>query len=161
MSRTTYSTPLNAARLLLRATAAALFLATAAGTAVAQKHGGDDGEHRPRLLLVFAPDENNKALQDQYARLQRDAGQVDSEDVDVIYVIGDHTVKLPPPDMKTVSGDEMRKHYHVDADGFRVVLVGTDGWEKHRWSEPTDANQIVSRAQDMPKPKSALDQDKH
>jgi hypothetical protein len=137
-----------------------LALALAAGTAAAQKHGEGE-EHRGRLLLVFAPDENNKFLQDQYTRLQRDAGEVDSEDVDVIYVIGDHTVKLPPPDMKTVSGDEMRKHYHVDADGFRVVLVGTDGWEKHRWSEPTDAKAIVSRAQDMPKPKSALDQDKH
>ncbi len=158
MSRTTYSTPMNAVRAILGATT--LALALTAGTALAQKHG-DGEEHRSRLLLVFAPDENNKFLQDQYTRLQRDAGQVDSEDVDVIYVIGDHSVKLPPPDMKTVSGDEMRKHYHVDADGFRVVLVGTDGWEKHRWSEPTDANQIVSRAQDMPKPKSALDQDKH
>jgi hypothetical protein len=139
------------------ATSAALILALGAGSASAQKHG-DSPEPRQRLLLVFAPDENNKSLVDQYSRLQRDSGAIDSEDVDVIYVIGDHMVKLPPPDMKTVSGDEMRKHYHVDATGFRVVLVGTDGWEKARWSEPTDAKQIVSRAPDMPKPKSALDE---
>ena len=44
------------------------------GAALAQKQGGYE-EHRPRLLLVFAPDENNKALLDQYARLQRDAGR--------------------------------------------------------------------------------------
>ena len=139
--------------------AIAMAMAFTAGQSLAQKHG-DREEHRSRLLLVFAPDEENKTLQDQYARLQRDAGAIDSEDVDVVYVVGDHSVKLPPPDMKTVSGDEMRKHYHVDATGFRVVLVGTDGWEKARGSEATDASKILSRAADMPKPKSALDSDK-
>ncbi len=134
----------------------AIVLATViAGTAMAQKHGG--GPQRGRILLVFAPDENNKSLIDEYDRLQRDIGEVEAEDVDVVYVIGDRMVKLPPPDMKTVSSDELRKHYHVDATGFRVVLVGDDGWEKKRWSEPTDPHQILSRAADMPKPKSALD----
>lgn len=147
-----------AARAALALTA--VFLAFTASTATAQKRGGGGEPPRQRMLLVFAPDENNKALQEQYAQLQRASGEVDSQDVDVIYVIGDHSVKLPPPDMKTVSGDDMRKHYHVDADGFRVVLVGTDGWEKKRWSEPTDPHQIMSKVSDMPKPKSALDDDK-
>ena len=80
--------------------------------------------------------------------------------MDVVYIIGDRSVKLPPPDMKTVSGDEMRKHYHVDATGFRIVLVGDDGWEKKRWTEPTDPHAILSHAADMPKPKSALDDKK-
>jgi Domain of unknown function (DUF4174) len=147
-------------RIILRVAATLMTLAFAANPALAQKRGGGEPT-RSRLLLVFAPDESNKSLTDQYSRLQRDSGAIDSEDVDVIYVIGDHMVKLPPPDMKTVSGDEMRKHYHVDATGFRVVLVGGDGWEKARWSEPTDAKNILSRAADMPKPKSALDDDKH
>ncbi len=149
---------LNAARIAVTLTA--ICLAFTAQPASAQKHGGDGEPPRQRMLLVFAPDENNKALQDQYGQLQRASGEVDSQDVDVIYVIGDHSVKLPPPDMKTVSGDEMRKHYHVDAGGFRVVLVGTDGWEKARWAEPTDPHKIMSRVADMPKPKSALDDDK-
>jgi len=135
-----------------------LVLATAAATpALAQHHGDDGAEPRSRLLLVFAPDENNKQLIDQYQRLQRDTQEIDSDDVDVVYVIGDRMVKLPPPDMKTVSGDELRKHYHVDPTGFRVVLVGKDGWEKARWPEPTPTGTILNHAQDMPKPKSALD----
>jgi hypothetical protein len=135
-----------------------LALATAV-PAPAQKRGEDT--HRSRLLLIFAPDENNKQLLDQYVRNQRAVDAYDGADVDVLYVIGDHMVKLPPPDMKTVSAEELRKHYHIDTTGFRIVLVGDDGWEKRRWSEPTDPVQIVSRAPDMPKPKSALDQDKH
>jgi len=38
--------------------------------------------------------------------------------------------------------------------------VGGDGWEKTRWAEPTPPNKILSRAPDMPKPKSALDEKK-
>ena len=67
-----------------------------------------------RLLLVFAPDENNKALLTQFAELERDTAEVNSEDVDVVYVVGDRPVKLPPPDAKTESAENLRKHYHVD-----------------------------------------------
>jgi hypothetical protein len=138
--------------------AVALAVLLPGSTALAQK--GHQEEHRPRLLLVFAPDENNKSLIDQYGRLQRDSGEVDAEDVDIIYVIGDHMVKMPPPDVKTVSGNDLRKLYHVDADGFRVVLIGDNGWEKKRWSEPTDPHAILTHAAEMPKPKSALDNQK-
>jgi hypothetical protein len=136
-----------------------LALALATGglthTALAQKGAPDN--HRGRLLFVFAPDENNKALLEQYQRNERASGAFDGADVDVVYVVGDHMVKLPAPDAKTVSAGDLRKHYHVDATGFRVVLVGGDGWEKRRWTEPTDPSTIVNRAPDMPRPKSALD----
>jgi hypothetical protein len=134
-----------------------LLAAGAAQTALAQSHEPE----RSRLMLVFAPDENSKQLQAQYEVNQRDTAEIDGEDVDVIYVVGDRPVKLPPPDAKTESAENLRKHYHVDANGFRVVLVGRDGWEKARWPEPTDPHIIVGRAADMPKPKSALDDQKH
>lgn len=139
---------------------AGLALTTAVALPALAQHHSDGAPPRSRLLLVFAPDENNKQLIDQYQRLQHDMGELDSQDIDVVYVIGDHMAKLPPPDMKTVSGDELRKHYHVDATGFRVVLIGKDGWEKTRWSEPTPTGAILDHAQDMPKPKSALDDKK-
>ncbi len=139
-------------------TAAVAAIGMTACPAIAQKDGG--GPPRGRLLLVFAPDESDKSLTDEYQRLQSDLGEVNAEDVDVIYIIGDRPVKLPPPDARTETAENMRKHYHVDATGFRVVLVGDDGWEKRRWSEPTDPHEILRRASDMPKPKSALDAQK-
>lgn len=136
-----------------------LALVLAAGgvthSALAQKGAPDN--HRGRLVLVFGPSENDKTLLDQYQRNERASGVFDSADIDVVYVVGDHPVKMPAPDVKTVSADELRKHYHIDATGFRVVLVGDDGWEKRRWSEPTDPATIANRAPDMPKPHSALD----
>jgi len=130
----------------------------AAAPAHAQKHGPE--EHRSPMVLIFAPDENNKQLLEQYEQDQRAQEAFDGADIDLIYVIGDHMVKLPPPDMKTVSGGDLRKLYHVDATGFRIVLVGGDGWEKKRWAEPTPPRTIVNRAPDMPKPKSQRDEDK-
>lgn len=138
---------------------ALLSMALPAQSVLAQKKS-DEPEERSRLLLVFAPTEDNKNLVNEYQLLQQDTAEVNSEDVDVVYVIGDKTVKLPPPDMKTVTAESLRKHYHVDETGFRVVLVGKDGWEKARWSEATDPHLILVRAADMPKPKSALDQKK-
>jgi hypothetical protein len=136
-----------------------LALTLAAGglthTALAQKGAPDN--HRGRLLFVFGASENDKSVLDQYQRNEKAAGAFDGADIDVVYVVGDHPVKMPPPDAKTVTADELRKHYHVDATGFRVVLVGDDGWEKRRWTEPTDPATIVNRAPDMPKPHSALD----
>ena len=153
---------MDLAKIRTRTLTFGLIVALAAGglahTADAQKGGGDS--HRGRMLLVFAPSENDKQLLNQYQQNERAMSQYDGADVDVVYVIGDHMVKLPPPDVKTVSADELRKHYHVDASGFRVVLVGDDGWEKRRWTEPTDPAAIVNRAPDMPKPKSALDEKK-
>ncbi len=136
---------------------AALISVWTAAPATAQEH---DTEERSRLLIVFAPNPDSKPLIAQYEALQRDIGEVSSADVDVVYVVGDRPVKLPPPDAKTESADNMRKRYHVDANGFRIVLVGKDGWEKARWTEPTETNKILDRAPDMPRPKSALDPQK-
>jgi hypothetical protein len=138
----------------------ALGLIALALAAPANAQKGGPQEHRSPIVLIFAPDEDNKQLLAQYEQNQRAQDAFDGADIDVIYVIGDHMVKLPPPDMKTVSAGDLRKRYHVDATGFRVVLVGDDGWEKTRWAEPTSPRVIVNRAPDMPKPKSQQEEKK-
>src|SRR3569833_3131843 len=84
-----------------------LILALAAAAPANAQKGGRE-EHRSPMVLVFAPDENNKQLQQQYEQDQRAQDAFDGADIDLIYVIGDHMVKLPPPDMKTVSGGDLR-----------------------------------------------------
>ena len=113
----------------------------------------DRGEHepsRPRVLFVFAPDVENKPLQQEYDQLQRSQGDFEDSDITTIFVIGDRPVKLPPPDARTEEAGNLRKLYHVDANAFRMVLVGKDGWQKMRWSEPVDSHQILMHAADMP-----------
>jgi hypothetical protein len=113
----------------------------------------DKVEHeppRPRVLFIFAPDVQSKPLQQEYDQIQRAQGELEDSDIMTVFVIGDRQVRLPPPDSKTSDGASLRKLYHVDADAFRVVLIGRDGWQKMRWSEPVDAHQVMVYAADMP-----------
>ena len=75
-----------------------------------------------------------------------------------VFVIGDRPVKLPPPDVRTEEASNLRKLYHVDANAFRMVLIGKDGWQKMRWSEPVDPGQVMAHASEMPTKKKDEDQ---
>ncbi len=135
----------------------ALALVALAGVA----HPAAAAPARPRMLLVFAPNTDNAQLTREFAQLQQDSAQIDGEDVDVVYIVGDHTVKLPPPEARVETAANMRKRYHVDADGFRIVLLGDDGWEKHRWDAPTPTEDILRHTNEMPKKKTPGEDDKH
>jgi len=127
----------------------ALFVCLLAGAAFAA--GKEDRQPpRPRMLFVFAPDADNKPLQAQYDRLQKTSDDLEDGDILTVYVIGDRSVKVPGPDAHTEPAANLRKLYHVDADAFRMVLVGKDGWQKMRWNEPTDVHQVLMHASEMP-----------
>lgn len=124
-----------------------------AGWTGAPAMAADKAEHeppRPRVLFIFAPDVESKALQQEYDQIQHAQGELDDSDIMTVFVIGDRKVKLPPPDSKTTDGTSLRKLYHVDADAFRMVLIGKDGWQKMRWSEPVDIRQVMLHAAEMP-----------
>jgi len=126
-----------------------VFMAASAWTAVA----ADRPEHqppKPRVLFIFAPDVENKELQQEYDKVQRGQGELEDSDILTVFVIGDRTVRLPPPDSRTMDGVSLRKLYHVDANAFRMVLLGRDGWQKMRWSEPVDLREVMLHAADMP-----------
>jgi hypothetical protein len=126
------------------------------GASAADKE--DHEPPRPRVLFVFAPDTSNKPLQIEYEQLQKAGNALDDSDILTVFVIGDRPVKLPPPDARTDTAANVRKLYHVDADAFRMVLIGKDGWQKMRWSEPVDPGQVMAHASEMPTKKKEEDQ---
>jgi hypothetical protein len=136
-------------------------IALALGALAVTAHPASAAQERPRMLLVFGPSTDNPLLTKEFAQLQQDSAQIDGEDIDVVYIVGDHNVKLPPPDARVETAANMRKRYHVDADGFRIVLLGDDGWEKHRWDTPTPTEQILLYTNEMPKKKTPGEEDKH
>lgn len=139
----------------------AVLLSVAADHAALAADKEDAPPPRPRVLFIFAPDVENKPLQQEYDQIQRSQGELEDSDVLTVYVIGDRRVKLPPPDSKTEDAADLRKLYHVDANAFRVVLVGKDGWQKMRWSEPVDARQVLAHAAEMPTGHKQEDEDQH
>ena len=108
----------------------------------------------PTMLLIFAPDPENKAVMTQYDRL-KESRELEAAGVDVVYVIGDGQVKLPPDDRREEAAN-LRKRYHVDANAFRIVLVGREGSEKARWLEPMDPHLLTLRARELPRQREPL-----
>ena len=114
---------------------------------------------RPRVLYGFAPNLDSKELQKEYPVLQRAQADLEDSDILLVYVVGDRSVRLPPPESRTAQAAELRKLYHVDADAFRMVLIGKDGWQKMRWTEPADIHDVLLHAADMPQSRKDEDQD--
>jgi len=141
--------------------AAAAIAALFALQATAADDKADREPPRPRVLYIFAPDLNSKELQKEYPVLQRAEDDLEDSDIFLVYVVGDRSVKLPPPDARVAQASELRKLYHVDADAFRMVLIGKDGWQKMRWNEPVDVHQVLLHAADMPTGHKNDDQDQH
>jgi hypothetical protein len=112
---------------------------------------------RPRILFMFAPDADNKQAVTEYEMLQKALDAFDNSDIHTIIVVANRPVKMPP-DGHVEQAADLRKHYHIDADAFRLVLVGEDGWEKMRWTEPVDPHQVISHANEMPRPKESTTQ---
>jgi hypothetical protein len=134
--------------------AAALIAALLAPSASAQdKDTAPAQQPRPRVLFIFAPNMDDKQLALQYDKLQKEAGEVDDADLHTIFVIGDRQVRLPPPEAHMEDAANIRKRYHVDPTAFKLVLLGSNGWEKKRWSEPTDPHEIVNYTHELPSPK--------
>jgi hypothetical protein len=107
------------------------------------------------MLLIFAPDAENKPVAAEYDKLKQGAVELDQVGVDIVYVIGDGPIRMPPDDHR-VDAASLRKRYHIDANAFRMVLVGSEGLEKARWGEPVEPHQIAIRAREMPKQREPL-----
>ena len=106
----------------------------------------------PYVLFMFAPDTANGPAVAQYEMLQKDGQAIQNANMVQIYVIGNTPVKMPP-DGHTEEAANLRKRYHVDATAFRVVLLGENGAEKTRWSEPVQPQEIILHTNELPKPK--------
>ena len=44
----------------------------------------------------------------------------------------------------------LQNTYHIPPDSFSLILIGKDGHEKDRWSEPVDMQEIFSVIDAMP-----------
>jgi len=52
--------------------------------------------------------------------------------------------------MKQEEARELRSAFSVADDAFAVILIGRDGSEKARWTEPVSAQEIFGKVDAMP-----------
>ncbi|NHK28548.1 DUF4174 domain-containing protein [Parvularcula flava] len=90
--------------------------------------------HRPVLVFDAAGGHERVATMDP----EGDGGELKDRDILLVYVIG-NTVTLwdgNKGERVTDTADELRDRFDLTPQDFAVILIGKDGGEKGRWSEP-------------------------
>lgn len=102
-------------------------------------------EYRP--LLVFAPSAYDERLQSFYRQAAENRAALRDRQMLVLEVLPAGGRIDPPPGIDGPERNEplregeagaLRKRFRVTADDFVMVLVGKDGGEKHRYTDPDE-----------------------
>jgi len=116
----------------------------------------DDYRWENRPLLIFAPSAEDSTLAQQMETLQGHDEGFRDRDMVLLSVVADEASRLRsvPSDegqpLTAVAAQRLRERFDVPRDGFRVVLVGKDGTEKRRETEPVATRAIFDQIDAMP-----------
>ncbi|MBV9035922.1 MAG: DUF4174 domain-containing protein [Acidobacteriaceae bacterium] len=100
-----------------------------------------------RVLLLFAPSTNNDQIIQQKQMLDSHSAGLDERDLKVFEITG-----------SSQADEQLRGRFHVKADSFAVVLVGKDGSQKLKRSQPTDPEEVFKLIDSMPMRKEEMRQ---
>jgi hypothetical protein len=111
-----------------------------------------------RVLLVFAPSDQNPEFKRQFELLGREAAEMQQRDLIVIPVVvsagidtGANTLRVQhPPVASETDQIDLRHRFHVAPGQFAVILVGKDGGEKLRQGTPIRAETLKATIDAMP-----------
>jgi len=102
-----------------------------------------------RVLLVFAPSEDDHRQREQHSIFIGHEAGFDERDLQVFTLIGEGA-----------EVSRLREKLHIAGQGFVVVLIGKDGGVKLRKSEPVSAEQLFRTIDSMPMRKQEIKQSK-
>ncbi|WP_089129706.1 DUF4174 domain-containing protein [Tolypothrix sp. NIES-4075] len=102
-----------------------------------------------RLLLVFAPDENNPAYQKQMQLFQGQQADFSERDLLLVEILTEGTSRASGEAIDEADVVKVRSRFQSPED-FRVILVGKDGTQKRSDSKPVEAKVIFNEIDAMP-----------
>ena len=100
-----------------------------------------------RVLVVFAPGEDDPALTEQRRVLASAAQGARQRDLVVVEMAG---TRASRPAMSTDDANALRKRFGVPPAAFRAVLVGKDGGAKLSEAAPIEADRLFAVVDAMP-----------
>jgi hypothetical protein len=108
-----------------------------------------------RLLLIYAPAEDQPDFQVQKDYLQDQSVELEERDLIVIEVVkeGNSRVVFPDQEPQSLSDQsvaDLYSRYQVLAESFSLILVGKDGTVKRRSSEAVEMSVIYAQIDAMP-----------
>ena len=107
-------------------------------------------QHRPVVVFGPGPDDGRVTRQRHaWVGALPEAG-VKDRDIVVIEVLGEGSTQANGQEISPTEADEVRRAFAIKPDAFAVILVGRDGGEKERWTEPVSAQEIFGKVDAMP-----------
>ena len=121
-----------------------------------------------RVLLVFAPSDQNSDFQQQFQMLSRSAADMQQRDLVIVPVlvnVGQYTSantlrNTHPPVASDQDQVALRNRFHVAPGEFSAILIGKDGGEKLREHTPISAEKLNQTIDAMPMRKDEMRQQK-
>ena len=118
-------------------------------------------EWENRVVLLFAPDFENKELKEQLAFFQNDKKGLEDRKL-IVYQITPTKVKKDGTPLNGKSEiDSWFKKFKVDKKGFTFILMGLDGGEKMRNSDPVSVEKLYSKIDRMPMRRAEIRRNKN
>lgn len=115
-----------------------------------QAQGLDEYRWKNRIILIFTPSETNESFQQQLQELMLEKEGLEDRDLLVFQITG-NAGKHPENGRLTAKEASMlRNKFKVETEQFTSILVGKDGGEKQRWSQPVKAIQFFGLIDTMP-----------
>jgi hypothetical protein len=96
-----------------------------------------------RMLLMFAPSQNDPKLQVQKEFLAGQEDRLGAAEVRPIQVIGNGPVRLGAGTSNDVQARNLRARFGVFDELFTIILVGKDGHVRLRSADPLTAQQVL------------------
>ena len=103
-----------------------------------------------RLILVFAPNAENKDLQSILKQFDKQKCEMQNRDlVAGLFTINNKAMlDNDPLDFESSAG--IKRFYELSDNEFTAILVGKDGHEKQRYKEAPNLGEIFSTIDRMP-----------
>jgi len=110
----------------------------------------DTHRWRNRLLLVFAPSEDDERYRALRRELQRQEHEIVDRDLLIFHILESGESRLADSLIDHQSAASLRNRFSVNPGQFLVVLIGKDGGEKLRRGGEVDITEIFSLIDSMP-----------
>ena len=97
------------------------------------------------LLLLFAPSVKSPAYEEQLEVLEGEKQEVEERGLLLGHVLEEGKSRLAGQALSEADVAGLRERFDVGAEDFQVLLVGTDGAEKHRDDAPVKPSAIFKK----------------
>jgi hypothetical protein len=105
---------------------------------------------RNRLLVLFAPSQDNQVYQSFKEQLKRGAQEIRDRDILIFHVIESGEGRLDDLPLNKEQARSLRKRFSIKMGQCKLILIGKDGEVKFQEELPVDLTDIFSIIDAMP-----------